>query len=227
MNILVVDDDRVLSDLIAFTLRRERYEVVCAHDGRGARQRCAQSKPDLAVLDVNLPDTDGFSLCQQLRRSADIPVILLTVRNDEEDVLRGFEVGADDYITKPFSPRQLVARARAVLRRAHTKVKPAVRSLNGWRLDPARREITSMAGETVLLSSLENQLLDYLVINSGQVVTFDTIIEHLWGPEGGSASMVRQLVYRLRGKLQSASPHTNQIHTVAGIGYEFRSLPLS
>jgi DNA-binding response OmpR family regulator len=177
------------------------------------------------VLDVNLPDIDGFSLCQAMRTVADIPVILLTVRNHEEDILRGFEVGADDYMSKPFSPRQLVARARAVLRRAGTEAPLAVRRAGDWQLDPVRREITNTAGQAVLLSVLENQLLDYLLINSGQVVTFQTIIDHLWGPEGGSASMVRQLVYRLRSKLQTASPQQEHIHTVAGIGYEFKSVP--
>ncbi len=227
MTILVVDDDRVLADLVSFTLRRERYEVICAHDGDTALQRCRQEMPNLVVLDVNLPDTDGFTLCTSIRTESNIPVILLTVRNHEDDILRGFEAGADDYVAKPFSPRQLVARARAVLRRAGGPVQPEVRNFGDWRLDPVRRELHNAEGEVVMLSLLESQLLDYFVINAGLVLSFDAIIDHLWGPEGGTRSMVRQLVYRLRGKLEDAPQHYVYVHTLAGIGYEFKPMCLA
>ena len=115
MKALIVDDDRVLADVVAFTLRREGFEIVMAYDGDTALQRWFNEKPDLVVLDVNLPKLDGFAVCRRIREQADTPIILLTVRGEEDDVVRGLELGADDYITKPFSPRQLVARTQAVM----------------------------------------------------------------------------------------------------------------
>ena len=127
MKALIVDDDRVLADVVAFTLRREGFEIVMAYDGATALQRWSNEKPDLVVLDVNLPKLDGFAVCRRIREQADTPIILLTVRGEEDDVVRGLELGADDYITKPFSPRQLVARTQAVMRRAGKSAAPAVR----------------------------------------------------------------------------------------------------
>ena len=118
MKALIVDDDRVLADILAFTLRREGFEVVQAFDGEAALERWQAERPDIVVLDVNLPRIDGFAVCRRIRELSDTPIVLLTVRNEEDDIVRGLELGADDYITKPFSPRQLVARALAVLRRA-------------------------------------------------------------------------------------------------------------
>jgi DNA-binding response OmpR family regulator len=228
MKVLVVDDDRVLADLIAFTFRREGYEVIQAHSGAAALKRWRDEAPDLIVLDVNLPDIPGFSLCQSIRAESTIPVILLTVRSDEEDIVHGLEIGADDYIAKPFSPRQLIARAQAVARRAAASssvAQPAVRQAGPLRLDPSRRELQLGAGQTIALTTLENQLLDYLMINAGQVVTYNAIIDHVWGQEGGTPSMVRQLVYRLRLKIEADPSQPTHLHTVAGIGYELRAGP--
>jgi len=118
MKVLIVDDDRALADVVAFTLRREGFQIVQAYDGEAALQRWNEELPDLVVLDVNLPRLDGFAVCQRIREQSDTPILLLTVRGDEDDVVHGLGLGADDYVTKPFSPRQLVARAQAVLRRA-------------------------------------------------------------------------------------------------------------
>ena len=118
MKALIVDDDRVLADVLAFTLRREGFQIVLAHDGETALQRFAEEQPDLVVLDVNMPRMDGFAVCRRLRQQSDTPIILLTVRGEEDDIVAGLELGADDYMTKPFSPRQLVARVQAVLRRS-------------------------------------------------------------------------------------------------------------
>src|SRR5215211_4120281 len=124
MKVLVVDDDRVLADLVSFTLRRSGYEVLIAGDARTAIERWAEDQPDLIILDVNLPGTaelqDGFAICRRIRSESDVPIILLTVRGEEKDIVYGLEAGADDYILKPFSPRQLVARIQAVLRRSHS-----------------------------------------------------------------------------------------------------------
>lgn len=123
MKALIVDDDRTLADVIAFTFKREGFEVILAEDGESAYRRWQDDNPDLIILDVNLPKEDGFTVCKRIREQSDIPIILLTVRSDEEDILGGFHLGADDYITKPFSPRQLMARVKAVMRRAKKKTR--------------------------------------------------------------------------------------------------------
>ena len=226
MKALIVDDDRVLADVVAFTLRREGFEVTKAYDGQAALERWAAEQPDLIVLDINLPKLSGFEVCQHIRRQADTPILLLTVRDEEDDIVRGLELGADDYITKPFSPRQLVARAQAVMRRAGKKTAPAIRQVGRFALDPSRREIRlGNEGQAVALTPLESQLLDYLMLNSGHVLTNESIIEHVWGAEGGDRDMLRQLVHRLRGKIAQAAPHQDHltelphIETIPGLGY--------
>jgi len=228
MKALIVDDDRVLADVVAFTLRREGFQVVQAFDGEAALQRWDDEQPDLIVLDINLPKLDGFAVCQRLREQTDTPILLLTVRGEEDDIVHGLELGADDYITKPFSPRQLVARAQAVLRRAGKTPAPAIRQVGELQLDPSRREISIGGGETVTLTPLESRLLDYLMLNAGHVLTIEAIINHVWGPEGGDRDMVRQLVHRLRAKIvQACDTGTGKsdltgpvyIETVPGLGY--------
>lgn len=234
MKALIVDDDRVLADVLAFTLRREGFEVMQAFDGETALRRWQQENPDLVVLDVNLPQLDGFAVCRRIREVADTPIVLLTVRGEEDDIIHGLELGADDYITKPFSPRQLVARANAVLRRAGRATAPALRQVGSLALDPSRRELQVDRGDPVSLTPLENRLLDYLILNAGHVLTAEAIISHVWGAEGGDRDMLRQLVRRLRAKLslayQSTDPevdadHQAMIETVPGLGYGL-TLPL-
>jgi DNA-binding response OmpR family regulator len=228
MKALIVDDDRVLADVLAFTLRREGFQVIQAFDGESALERWAEDRPDLVVLDVNLPRLDGFAVCQRIRERSDTPILLLTVRGEEDDIVTGLELGADDYITKPFSPRQLVARAQAVLRRAGRATAPAVRRVGPLALDPGWRELRADRGETVSLTPLESRLLDYLMLNAGHVLTADAIIDHVWGSEGGDRDMLRQLVRRLRGKLAQAYGTKDReldparhacIETVPGLGY--------
>jgi DNA-binding response OmpR family regulator len=221
MKALVVDDDRVLADLVAFSLRREGFEVILAHDGEAALRRWAEEQPDLIVLDLNMPKLDGFAVCRQIREQADTPIILLTVRGEEDDIVRGLKLGADDYMVKPFSPRQLIARAQAILRRAGQTPTPAIRQVGELTLDPSRRELRLGQWEAVSLTPLENRLLDYLMINAGQILTIESLINHVWGSEGGDRDMLRQLVRRLRGKIAqaSATPDPIYIETVAGLGY--------
>lgn len=224
MKILVVDDDPVLADLVAFTLRREQFQVVQASDGEAALARWAKERPDLVVLDVNLPKLDGFAVCRAIRAEADTPVILLTVRAEDDDIVRGLGLGADDYMIKPFSPRQLVARVQAVLRRAGKAAGPAVRQVGALTLDPERREARFGAAPPVALTPLEARLLDYLMLNAGHVLPVETLIDHVWGPAGGDRDMLRQLVRRLRGKLVAvraadADGDADLIETVAGLGY--------
>jgi DNA-binding response OmpR family regulator len=228
MKALVVDDDRVLADVLAFTLRREGFQVIQAFDGEMALERWTEERPDLVVLDVNLPKVDGFSVCRRIRETADTPILLLTVRNEEDDIVEGLRLGADDYITKPFSPRQLVARAHAVLRRAGRAAAPATRAVGDLILDTSRRELCIGGSEPVSLTPLESRLLDYLMLNAGHVLTADAIIDHVWGAEGGERDMLRQLVHRVRSKVAqacgaeggpSAIPCPDYIQTVPGLGY--------
>lgn len=223
MKALVVDDDRVLADLVAFSLRREGFEVIQAHEGEMALRRWAEEQPDLIILDLNMPKLDGFAVCRRIREESDIPIILLTVRGEEDDVVRGLGTGADDYIVKPFSPRQLVARAQAVLRRAGKTPAPAVRQVGELTLDPSRREVRLGQGELISLTPLESRLLDYLMINAGQVMTIETLISHIWGAEGGDRDMLRQLVRRLRSKIEPDPTRPVYIETIAGLGYGFIS----
>ncbi|MCB0193350.1 MAG: response regulator transcription factor [Anaerolineae bacterium] len=225
MKVLVVDDDRVLADVVAFTLRREGFDVIQAHDGQMALQRWRDAQPDLVVLDVNLPKIDGFTVCRQIREQSDTPVLLLTVRDTEDDIVHGLGLGADDYITKPFSPRQLVARAQAVLRRTGKATMPATRQVGPVSLDPSRREVRIGQSEPVLLTPLESQLLDYLMLNAGQVLTTEAIITHVWGPAGGDRDMLRQLVRRLRSKIEPDPANPIYIETVSGLGYGFVKPP--
>jgi DNA-binding response OmpR family regulator len=219
VKILVIDDDRVLADLVAFALRREGFQVIQAHDGEAALRRWAEEQPDLIVLDVNLPRLDGFSVCQQIRQQSNTPVILLTVRGEEDDIIHGLQLGADDYVTKPFSPRQLVARVQAVLRRAGKTQVTSIRQIGPLVLDSGRREISIGGAEPISLTALETRLLDYLMLNSGQILTTGAIIDHVWGPEGGDRDMLRQLVRRLRIKIEPDPTHPIYIETVSGLGY--------
>jgi DNA-binding response OmpR family regulator len=221
MKILVVDDDRVLADVVAFTLRREGYQVVQAHDGDAALRRWADEEPDLIVLDVNLPRLDGFKVCQRIREQSDTPIILLTVRGEEDDIVKGLEFGADDYIPKPFSPRQLVARVQAILRRVGRTQAPTIQKKGDLTLDLNRREVHTSQGEAIPLTPLEGRLLNYLMLNAGHVVTTNAIIDHMWGPEGGDRDMLRQVVHRLRSKIEPDLSCPTYIETVPGVGYGF------
>jgi DNA-binding response OmpR family regulator len=219
MKALIVDDDRVLADVVAFALRREGFEVVQAFDGPSALACWAEERPDLVVLDVNLPKIDGFSVCQRIRREADTPIIMLTVRGEDADVVRGLELGADDYITKPFSPGQLVARARAVLRRTGLPPVASPRQVGDLMLASSRREVRIGRGDPVSLTPLEGRLMDCLMVNVGQILTYDMIIDHVWGPRGGDRDMLRQIIRRLRGKIEIDSNSSVYIKTVPGLGY--------
>jgi len=219
MKILVVDDDRVLADVVAFTLRREGFEVIQAYDGESALRRWSEEIPDLIVLDINLPKMNGFEVCQRIRQQSDTPIIMLTVRSEEDDIIQGLEIGADDYIPKPFSPRQLVARAHAVLRRVGKVSPPTILEVGDLILDLNRREVAIGQGEGISLTRLESRLLEYLIVNSGHVLTSETIIEHVWGPEGGDRDMLRQVVHRLRNKIEPDPSQPIYIETVPGVGY--------
>ena len=220
MKILVVDDDRVLADVVAFTLRREGFEVIQAYDGAAGLRRWADDQPDLLILDVNMPKMDGFEVCRRIRAQANTPIIMLTVRGEDDDVVSGLEIGADDYVIKPFSPRQLAARVKAIIRRMGGQPMPVAFQVGELKFVPGKREvILGSEGDPVSLTPLENQLLECLAVNAGQVLTFDTIIDHVWGPAGADRDMLRQLVRRLRSKIEPNPSEPSYIQTVPGLGY--------
>ena len=228
MKALVVDDDRVLADLVVFTLRRAGSEAVIANDSASAIRRWIEDKPDLIILDINLPSTagleDGFAICKRIRSESDTPIILLTVRGEEADIVRGLEAGADDYVLKPFSPRQLTARIQAVMRRfrATSASHPAKLSVDGLDFNPKLREVSHANGTPKKLTQLESRLLESLMINAGQVLTFNDLISDVWGAGGGSPEMLRQLVKRLRSKIEMDPTNPQYIQNLPGLGYAFK-----
>ncbi len=222
MKVLVVEDDLALSDVVSFTLRRAGYEVVTAYDGLAAVEAFEQSPSDLILLDLNLPRLDGMGVCRKVRSISDVPIIILSVRASDEAVVRGLEMGADDYMVKPFSPAQLVARIRAVMRRVGVSAAPAELTVAGLALDRSRGEVLrGNESAPVRLTGLEQKLLEAMMLQPGQVIPSDALINTVWGPEGGDRTMLKQLVYRLRSKIEVDASKPVYIETVPGIGYAF------
>jgi DNA-binding response OmpR family regulator len=200
-----------------------------ASDALSTLRRWQEDDPGLILLDINLPGTtqlkDGFAICQHIRSQSDVPIILLTVRGEENDIVRGLEAGADDYILKPFSPRQLVARIQAVLRRGRSGDSASLSSrLSIAELDfnPKLREVSLASGQTKSLTSLESRLLESLMLNTGHILTTDDLISDVWGASGGNSEMLRQLVRRLRTKIEDDPTKPFYIQNVPGLGYAFR-----
>lgn len=223
MKALIVDDDLALADVLAFTLSRAGFETILAHDGLTALERWQSEKPDVIILDLNLPRLDGFAVCRQIRAHDDTPIIMLTVRDDENDIVAGLKQGADDYVVKPFSPRQVVARVEAVLRRAGAPpITPEPVSAGGLVLDLMRLELRRGNEVVANLTRLEARLLDILMRNCGQVLPADYLIEYVWGTAGGDKTMLKQLVYRLRRKTSDSLNSPDFLETIPGVGYSFQ-----
>jgi DNA-binding response OmpR family regulator len=223
MKVLVIDGDRVMADVVAYALQREGFEVFQAHDGISALERWAEVRPDLLILDVNLPRLDGFAVCQRIRRECDTPIIFLSVRCADADVVQGLELGADAYLGKPFSPRQLVARANAVLRRAFPAEIPA-----GWNRGARQPDLRAYSldhGKTIHLTTLEWRLFELFRSNPGEVQSFEAIMEHVWGSRTGDRDILRQLVHRLRTKVETDPSNPSCIVTVPGRGYALVEMP--
>ncbi len=220
MKLLIVEDDLALSDVLRFTLRRAGFEVLLAHDGRQALAQWERENPELILLDLNLPKLDGLAVCRHIRAQSQTPIIMLSVRGGDEAVVQGLEMGADDYMVKPFSPTQLVARVRAVLRRTgNAALTPGLLHAADLTLDRARLEVQRPSAEPVRLAPLEMRLLEALMLNAGQVLTAESLITTIWGAEGGDRTMLKQLVYRLRAKLEPNPAQPRYIETVPGVGY--------
>ncbi len=224
MKALVVDDDLALADVVGFTLRRAGYEVVLAHDGKSALQAYEKEQPDILVLDINLPGLTGIQVCQRIRAISDTPIIFLSVLGNEDDVVQGLKLGADDYIVKPFSPRQLVARMEAVLRRSTSlPVQPGNIQAGDFLLDVGRRRLTLPDGRAIQLSSLETKVMEPLLINRDQVLTFETLLDAAWGIGAGDRTALKQLIYRLRQKIEADPGNPVSLLNVPSVGYIFTS----
>ena len=222
--ILVVDDDLALADVLAFTLRRAGFDVMLAHDGWKALEQCAIEQPDLIVLDWTLPHLDGLEVCSRVRADSNVPIIMLTVRNADEDVVAALEAGADEYVTKPFSPRQLVARVRSVLRRVVGEPQEMLRA-GPLSLNVERHEVRWDEHPPIHLTRLEMRLLQALIQNADRVLTTESLITRIWGPEGATHDMLKQLVYRLRNKIEPDPGVPTLIETIPNTGYLLNTPP--
>lgn len=226
MKILVVDDEPDVIKVIAMSFRMQQpaWEVISAQDGLEALEMLDRERPDVVLLDIGLPEMNGFEVLKSIRVFSDVPVIILTVRDDELGKVQGLELGADDYVTKPFSHLELLARVRAVLRRAESL--PVVHEqpfVSGdIQVDFARREVT-VRDQPVALTGTEYRLLYHLVRSAGRVMTHDALLARVWGREyTGELSYLKSYVSRLRNKLEQDPHHPDYILTEYGVGYWFR-----
>lgn len=227
--ILIVDDEPTIVEVVELYLTREGFTVVTAADGHAALAAIARQRPDLVILDLMLPGVDGLEITRQLRGGGALPIIMLTARGDETDRVVGLELGADDYVTKPFSPRELVARVKAVLRRsqaaaAATRDAATAPVVAGpLRIDPAAHSVT-MAGKSLALTAREFDLLLFLARHPGQVFTREQLLDQVWGYTFASdASTVTVHIRRLREKIEADPTSPQLIQTVWGVGYKFEA----
>ncbi len=219
--ILIVDDEAPIVDMLSYNLRRANYEVVVAWDGEQAIELARRELPDLIVLDLMLPKIDGIEVCQILRRERDVPIVMLTARDEEVDRVLGLELGADDYVVKPFSVRELLARIKNVLRRVSPRPAdiPTPIHLGDLTVDPARYEVRLGTAE-LDLTPLEFDTLHALALHAGLVLTRAQLLEQVWGYDyHGDVRVVDAVIKRLRAKLRPAEGD-DLIVTVRGIGYK-------
>ena len=222
--ILIVDDEPRILEVVATYLRRDGYQVETAVDGETARRGLTEFKPDLVVLDLMLPAVSGFEVLNDIRRDGDLPVILLTARAEESDRVAGLELGADDYVVKPFSPRELVARVRTVLRRSTAKPLSDPYEYDGIVMDTTRR-VAMVYEERVELTAKEFDLLAFLVAHPLQVFSRGDLLDQVWGssPEWQDPATVTVHVRRIRQKIEADSQDPRWIQTVWGVGYRLGS----
>ena len=221
--ILVVDDEKRMVRFIRLNLEQDGFQVVSAYNGTQALDQVRTALPNLVLLDVMMPDIDGFSVLKKIREASSVPVIMLTAKGEEDDRVRGLELGADDYVTKPFSPRELVSRVKAVLRRTESfGEEKNVIEVDEWlKLDFNRREIW-VGGELVQLRPTEYRLLYHLVQNAGWVVTHDQLLTKVWGYEyQDEPHYVRLYINYLRKKIEKDPSNPEYILTERGVGYRF------
>ena len=220
--VLVVDDEPIVREVVVSYLRREGYQTLEAGDGDTARELIEREQPALVILDVMLPGTDGFELCRWVRARSDLPVILLTARGEETDRIVGLELGADDYVTKPFSPRELAARVRTVLRRAAPGVPAGERlAFEDLEIDAQTREVRRR-GSLLRLTAREFDLLWFLASHPRQVFSRDLLMDRVWGYAAAlDTGTVTVHIRRLREKIENDPSHPRFLETVWGVGYRF------
>jgi DNA-binding response OmpR family regulator len=223
--ILLVDDEQSVQTLLSYPLRKDGYQVTSALDGREALERFGEGRFDLVILDLMLPKLDGVEVCRQLRRRSQVPIIMLTAKGSETDKVAGLEVGADDYITKPFSMREFRSRVKAALRRSRMAGGPPDESPiehGDLRIDPARRTVT-LGDEEIGLTYVEFEILTALARSPGRVLSRETLLEHVWGDSDyRDPRTVDVHIRHLREKLERNPKRPEYLFTVRGVGYRFR-----
>ncbi len=224
--ILIVEDEEVLADTVRYNLEREGYSVTIAPDGRRALERFRSDAPALVILDLMLPELSGLDVCRAIRAESDVPIIMVTAKDAEADKVAGLELGADDYVTKPFSVRELISRVRANLRRVRRQEAPVlteeeVLAVGPVRMDVSRHEVT-VRGEPAALPPKEFELLETFLRRKGRLLTRDFLIEEVWGPSYfGDTKTLDVHVKRLRRKIEEDPHRPVNLVTVRGLGYKF------
>jgi phosphate regulon transcriptional regulator PhoB len=225
MKVLVVDDEGPIVEAVAYNLRKEGFQALTASDAEQCLDIARSEKPDLIILDVMLPSASGFDVCRLLRKQNDVPIIMLTARAEETDRVVGLELGADDYITKPFSMRELMARVKSVLRRTHTGVMAtdAVVTVGNLTVDPNRYEVT-LGDKRIELSPKEFDLLRFMATHPGQVFSRQSLLDRVWGADAYVEDRTVDVHIRwLREKIEVNASRPERLLTVRGVGYKFRS----
>lgn len=228
--ILVVDDEKPIADILQFNLEKEGYEVICAYDGAEAIKKVEQEQPDLILLDIMLPQIDGMEVCREVRKKYEMPIIMLTAKDSEIDKVLGLELGADDYVTKPFSTREILARVKANLRRTQqvANMESEKNDSNDIIIGPLvihpEAYVVSKRGEMIELTHREFELLHYLAKHIGQVMTREHLLQTVWGYDYfGDVRTVDVTVRRLREKIEDSPSHPTWIVTRRGVGYYLRN----
>jgi DNA-binding response OmpR family regulator len=221
MKILVADDDLDLLGLVVYSLTNAGYLVVKASDGPGALAAYESESPDLVILDINMPGTSGFEVCTAIRARGDTPVMMLTARGEEQDLVKALDLGADDYLTKPFSPRTLLARIKALLRRASAERSHAPLAAGRVTLDLEAYTVKIGNGDSITLTKLELRLMQMLLAQAGRAVNSDRLLVQVWGHRGsGDRQLLKQLVHRLRHKIEANPAVPQLLQTAAPSGYK-------
>lgn len=227
MKVLVVDDETPIVEAVAYNLRKEGFQALTANDAEQCLDMARAEKPDLIILDVMLPSASGFDVCRMLRKQNDVPIIMLTARAEETDRVVGLELGADDYITKPFSMRELMARVKSVLRRTHTGITATdtVVKVGNLTIDPNRYEVT-LGDKRIELSPKEFDLLRFMATHPGQVFSRQALLDRVWGADAYVEDRTVDVHIRwLREKIEVNPSRPERLLTVRGVGYKFRAEP--
>jgi hypothetical protein len=221
MKVLIADDDHDLLGLIAFTLEQAGFFVIKASDGKTALEQFNEQGPDLVLLDINMPSANGFEVCARIREQSSVPVMMLTVRGEEEDLVKSLELGADDYLNKPFSPRTLIARVKALLRRAGVEAVATPIKIGQLRLNVEEHTVRVGDQEPLRLTKLETRLLQMLLAHPGHTITSERLLMQVWGHKGaGDRQLLKQLVHRVRQKIEVDPSVPQFLQTIPGAGYK-------